>query len=517
MSFRQISILIAALGGEGGGVLTDWLADAARHAGYRVQCTSIPGVAQRTGATTYYIELADAQSTNPLALTPMPGMVDLMIASELLESARAMQNGYVTPNRTTLITSSHRVFATSEKSAMEDGRFDRDRLRDAVLKMAQKAVLFDMDKLVQESKSGISSVMLGAVAASGVLKISREIYENIIKASGIAVQANLKGFALGYELTNRIHISASPQDVEAIRPLLKKSQDVEQLLEVVRAKFPQEAHFYIEQGVLRLVDYQNLDYAKQYIERLEPVLLLDQKVGGVHQAYKLLCETARHLALRMSFEDLARVADLKSRKTRFERIRKDLDAKDHEPLVVTEYLKPGLEEFCGFMPAVIASPILDWAQRNEKLNAFNFGIYLKTSRLHGFLLLWMVAKMKYVRRSGHRFMMEQENITKWLQLIDSSAQISYSFGLQVVECASMIKGYSGTYRQGLQNFYRIIQEKIEPAIVREEDASAELALAIKAAMTHSGSKITPSAAEFKPIKFFRANKVNTPDESVQNS
>jgi len=517
MSSQQISILIAALGGEGGGVLTDWLGDAARKAGYRVQCTSIPGVAQRTGATTYYIELADSKSTNPLALTPMPGMVDLMIASELMESARAMQSGYVTLNRTTLITSSHRVYATSEKSMMGDGRFDRDRLREAVLKMAQKAVLFDMDKLVQESKSGISSVMLGAVAASGVLKISREIYEEMIKESGIAVQANLKGFALGYELTNKLNESDYPQESPTSRPILKSSKSVQQLLEVMKSRFPNETHFYVEQGILRLVDYQNLNYAKQYVERLEPILELDKKVGGKHQGHKLLCETARHLALRMSFEDLARVADLKSRKTRFARIRKDLDAKDHEPLVVTEYLKPGLEEFCGFMPAVIAGPILKWAERNEKLNSFNVGIYLKTSRLHGFLLLWLVAKMSVFRKSGHRFKMEQENINRWLHTIDLAAQISYSFGLQVVECASMIKGYSGTYRKGLKDFNRIIQEIIEPAIVRQEDASVEVTLAIKGALTHSGPTIVPKDAEFKPIKFFRANKLSASDESIQNS
>jgi indolepyruvate ferredoxin oxidoreductase beta subunit len=47
-----VKLLIAALGGEGGGVLTDWIVRAATLAGYPVQSTSIPGVAQRTGATT---------------------------------------------------------------------------------------------------------------------------------------------------------------------------------------------------------------------------------------------------------------------------------------------------------------------------------------------------------------------------------------------------------------------------------------------------------------------------------
>ncbi|RZI63743.1 MAG: indolepyruvate oxidoreductase, partial [Variovorax sp.] len=54
MKQAPITLLIGALGGEGGGVLTEWLVDIARHAGYAAQATSIPGVAQRTGATTYY-------------------------------------------------------------------------------------------------------------------------------------------------------------------------------------------------------------------------------------------------------------------------------------------------------------------------------------------------------------------------------------------------------------------------------------------------------------------------------
>ena len=54
---RPVTVVIAAMGGEGGGVLTAWLVDAARKAGLPVQATSIPGVAQRTGATTYYVEI----------------------------------------------------------------------------------------------------------------------------------------------------------------------------------------------------------------------------------------------------------------------------------------------------------------------------------------------------------------------------------------------------------------------------------------------------------------------------
>jgi len=127
---RPIAILIAALGGEGGGVLTDWIVAAASARGFPVQSTSIPGVAQRTGATTYYIEIMPATlaalgGKQPiLALTPGSGDVDVVLASELMEGTRAIGNGLATPDRTTLLASTHRSYAIAERMAMGDGRYD---------------------------------------------------------------------------------------------------------------------------------------------------------------------------------------------------------------------------------------------------------------------------------------------------------------------------------------------------------------------------------------------------------
>ena len=61
MTSQVTRVLIAALGGEGGGVLADWLVQCAQHAGLVAQATSVPGVAQRTGSTSYYIEWAAGQ------------------------------------------------------------------------------------------------------------------------------------------------------------------------------------------------------------------------------------------------------------------------------------------------------------------------------------------------------------------------------------------------------------------------------------------------------------------------
>ena len=109
MPQRPLSVLIAALGGQGGGVLTDWISHAARAQGLVVQATSTPGVSQRTGATTYYLEIAPASASDSpsrvLGLVPVPGQVDVLVCSELLEAARMMERGMCTPQRTTLVAS----------------------------------------------------------------------------------------------------------------------------------------------------------------------------------------------------------------------------------------------------------------------------------------------------------------------------------------------------------------------------------------------------------------------------
>src|SRR3954449_3912907 len=187
---RPITILIAALGGEGGGVMADWLMEAATHSDLPAQATSIPGVAQRTGATTYYLEIyparrAELAGRDPvLSLTPSPGNVDIMVASELVEAGRAMTNGFVNPERTTLIASTHRIYATVEKMQMADGRYDGERVMEAARQLARRSLLFDMRKLAKESGPVINAVLFGAMAGSGVLPLAREACGEAIPSGG---------------------------------------------------------------------------------------------------------------------------------------------------------------------------------------------------------------------------------------------------------------------------------------------------------------------------------------------
>ncbi|HSV35349.1 MAG TPA: 2-oxoacid:acceptor oxidoreductase family protein, partial [Ramlibacter sp.] len=169
---QSISLLVCALGGEGGGVLTEWLVETARVAGFAAQSSSIPGVAQRTGATTYYIEvfpvpLAQLGGKRPIfSLNPVPGALDAMVSSELLETTRQIGNGMSSPERTLVISSSARTLTTAERMQLADGRTDSGELMKVVKDFSREHHVFDMSAVARESGTIVSAVMLGAVAGS---------------------------------------------------------------------------------------------------------------------------------------------------------------------------------------------------------------------------------------------------------------------------------------------------------------------------------------------------------------
>src|ERR1700735_1902649 len=167
---RAIAVAILAMGGEGGGVLADWIVDLAEHSGYLAQTTSVPGVAQRTGSTIYYIEMFPAAAARAvgkepvLVLMPVPGEVDVVIASELMEAGRAIQRGLVTPDRTTLIASTHRVYSMKERTAMADGRSDSSSFIDAAATSAKLFVSANFASIAEQAGTVISAALFGALA-----------------------------------------------------------------------------------------------------------------------------------------------------------------------------------------------------------------------------------------------------------------------------------------------------------------------------------------------------------------
>jgi indolepyruvate ferredoxin oxidoreductase, alpha subunit len=459
---RPLTVLIAALGGEGGGVLTDWIVAAAESQNFPVQSTSIPGVAQRTGATTYHIELVPTPPSKSdkrrpiLALAPGVGDVDLVVASELMEAGRAIAGGFVTPNRTATIASTSRSYLVVEKMAMGDGRFDQQRLIRSVEKNSKSTLLLDLEAIAREAGAMINAVMLGAIAGAGALPIPADAFEAAIRADGKAVDANLRGFRAGFDAARGgSHLRADP--TKRHHAPVASLADLESEI----ARMPEAARVFMIEGVRRLTSYQDLAYARLCLDRLGPIRDADAKAGADGQ---LLAETARHLAVRMSYEDVIRVAQAKIDPARFARIAAQMGIKPDQPFAVTEFLKPGVEEFCSILPPWLARPVLAFAERHAKFAAAHWGMEINTASLSGFLRFYILAKLRRFRPRTWRYREEQREIGNWLKLILRAAPLSAELATEIAECARLIKGYGDTHKRGSDNYRVIVAQAIEPAL-----------------------------------------------------
>ncbi|MDL9998520.1 indolepyruvate oxidoreductase subunit beta family protein [Variovorax sp. J22P240] len=473
MRQQPIKIAILAMGGEGGGVLADWIVDMGEANGYVAQTTSVPGVAQRTGATIYYVELypeAQAQGDGGqpvLALMPLPGDVDIVLASELMEAGRAVQRGLVTRDRTTFIASTHRVYSIAEKSAMGDGRVDSAELLAHAEHAAKRFIRFDMAQAAEASGSVISAVLFGALAGAGVLPFSRAQFEATIERGGVGVKPSLKAFGAAFA---RAQGALEPEAavVEAAPPQ-PRHPAVRALVERVQRDFAASAHPLLLEGVRRLIDYQDVAYAGLYLDRMAAISALPANDDG-----RLLRETARHLALWMSYEDTARVAALKTRSSRFERVRGEASVQDGQVLAINEYMHPRLQEICETLPAGFGRWLMNSTLPRKLVERLTQqGRVIQTSSLRGYLMLSTVAAMKRWRRSTLRYADENRRIEEWLERIGDIAKNNPALAIEVAQCQRLVKGYSDTHERGLRNYDTVMDalqragSAIAPATLRE--------------------------------------------------
>jgi indolepyruvate ferredoxin oxidoreductase beta subunit len=491
---RPIKIAILAMGGEGGGVLADWIIDVAEHADYLAQTTSVPGVAQRTGATVYYLELfpraaARARGKDPvLALIPVPGDVDVVIASELMEAGRAVQRGFVTPDCTTLIASTHRVYSMTERIALADGRVDAARLQEACTLAAKRLIAFDMAGLAEATGSVISAVLFGALAGADLLPFPRAAFEGAIERGGVGVAASLSAFRAGFEAVANGARAGAAAPV-ASPTTAAKPGSLAALLDEAAHTYPQIADI-VRAGVERAADYQDIGYAGRYLARLSSIAPLARERDGE----RLLAETARQLALAMAYEDTIRVAELKIRASRFARVREEVRLGDGQLLQIAEFMHPRVQEIADTLPAGLGRWLLSTAWARRFVERFTkSGKVVKTTSLRGFLLLYLVASLKRSRPRSLRFGAEQTAIDQWLGVVRDTAKTDAALGAEVAEARNLVRGYGDTHERGRERFDALMA--VLPQVTTLPDAAARFAALRKAAQAdESGSELTRAIA-----------------------
>ena len=517
MKQRPISLLVCALGGEGGGVLTEWLVETARHAGYAAQATSIPGVAQRTGATTYYIEvfpvpMAELGGKRPVfSLNPVPGALDAMISSELLETARQVGNGMTAPDRTLVISSSARTLTTQERMQLGDGRADPADMLKLVQQFSRAHQVFDMAAIAKEAGTVVSAVMLGAIAGSGLFPFQRQEYEAVVKAGGKGAEASLRGFARAFDIVSQGKVQ-SDYVAQVLRPNTAAVPpgmltEAERPVQNPHAKdFPPSVGEMFGLGHARLLEYQGKAYADLYTKRLQQVRDAEREADpqGTHD-FAITREMARWLALWMAFDDIVRVADLKSRASRWQRVQGEVKAGEDDLLKLYDHFKPGVPEFAALLPPSLAGKLVAWDRKRVVRGKQPWAMPLKigTHSVFGMLALRTLASLKWLRVRGSRFALEQQMIEKWLQGVVRGTRRGWDLGHEIALCGRLIKGYGSTNERGKENLLHVLDHLAEGGLAG--DAAKAVHAAREAALADEGGKaldatLVQHGAPPRPIK-----------------
>ena len=466
---RPFAVLVTALGGEGGGVLAEWLVEAATRSGHSAQSTSIPGVAQRTGATTYYVEVfpvpdAELGGRKPIfSLNPVPGVIDLLVSSELLETARQIGAGMATADRTHVLSSTSRSLTTAEKMHPADGRARSADLLALVREFSREAQVFDMAKVAAESGTVISAVMFGAIAASGVLPLSRAACDATIRSSGKGVEPSLRGFAAAFDAVSALRRGRAAVDAAvqaAAADAARRAEAADPARDSAVATLPSEVRMLAGLGHARLVDYQDAAYARLYLHRLERIVAAERAAASTtNNAFAASAATARWLALWMAFDDIVRVADLKTRASRLARVRREVKAGDGDVLRIVDHFKPGAAEIASLLPARWAAALVRHDRRRVARghDPIAFPLKIRTDSVFGYALLRLLAAARRWRRHGSRYAAEQAAIERWLAGVEAGLQRHASLGLEIAECGRLVKGYGATNERGKENLLHVIE------------------------------------------------------------
>lgn len=467
-----IKLAILAVGGQGGGVLTGWIEDMARANGYAAQATSVAGVAQRTGATVYYIEMAPHRAGDPVpvfSLMPAAGDVDIMVTAEMMEAGRAILRGFVTPDRTTLITSTHRALAVSEKMVPGDGIASSDEVMAAAEVAARRVIAADFDALAVAHGSVISASLFGALAGAGVLPFPSAAFEAAIRAGGKGVDGSLRAFAAAFEVAANPVAEAAPAAPAAPAPQVRGPARLVAEWDVLAARvaaLPDPVADMALPGLRKVVDFQDIAYGADYLDRLAIVMARDD----ARHDWLLTREAAKYIANAMAYDDIIRVADLKTRGQRFNRIRREMRVKEANLLHLTEFFHPRAQEVVGLFPARLGARLEGdpkWMARLDRW--FNKGRRLRTDSLPAFLTLHILGGMKGWRRRTLRHAQEQAHLARWLKTALAQVGGNYDLGVELIRCRRLIKGYSDTHARGHSKFDRVVTATLR--IAARDDAA----------------------------------------------
>jgi indolepyruvate ferredoxin oxidoreductase beta subunit len=386
---------------------------------------------------------------------------------------------------------------------MADGRQDPQRLVGAARALARQTVLFDMEELTTRSGTVISAVMFGALAGADVLPWPRDLCESVIRASGKGVQASLAGFAAAFEAAKNPSTGVNEVAADAGQVLAEGGlpDAVRKAWSARLQGWPAAVQVLAAHGALRCRDYQHDAYAAAYLDHVRALVAVSPPEAG-----EALEEAVRQLALWMCFEDVIRVADLKTRRSRYARVASEAQARSGDIVRVTEHFKPGIDEVAAVLPRSMGEGLMKLAQRRGWLGKAHVSMHIRSTSLWGYLMLRSLARLRPLRPRSLRYAQEHETLAAWLGAMRQVLPQSPALALVLAGLPQVLKGYGDTQARGRLNYARLWTTHVAPALAGTLDAATAagaLRDALKATLADPEGKLNsahrPAAGAAQPV------------------
>jgi hypothetical protein len=208
---------------------------------------------------------------------------------------------------------------------------------------------------------------------------------------------------------------------------------------------PDMATTLVSDAIHLLVDYQSASYAQLYVDRLR------RFIGRQDIDADTFCEIARLMAMRMSYEDPIRIAQLKLAELDSGAVRApSTDVKTFR-----------LDELIDSLPAAVAERALEALNMAGWLHK-QVSIPFSTASRWGVRRLKLEAGLKRWRQFSTRSEQERLWVERWLHMISRSMVKQPDATPAIVETATMVQGYGDVYRQGLADWHAIIDGLAKP-------------------------------------------------------
>ena len=485
---RSVRALIGTVGGQGGGVLSDWLVRGLLNSGWQAQSIGLLGLSQRAGSVIYYLEASPVGDTPPI-LSPfaVPGDVDLILAQEFLELGRLLQGGFAAKD-CNIVANTYRYLGTLEKMPAEGGVYPIDVIQTAAETLSDNTWLFHAQNMVTEaglSYLSSNAILLGAVVASPSFNLPVEPFHQAISDAGSNVGDNIKAFDLGYQMMRdgtlpRAHFQQEEvkdwqqmADERAAKLSGKNQAAYRKLLTEAQQTLPAKINQTLAEALYQLIDYQNETYARAYLEMVNE-FKADENLQALY---------AQHLALWLTYEDSPRVAQLKTRPSRFTGIAKEHGLKPGQKMLVEDFLAPDPQQLYGILPPALAELVRGIGRRfNADFENITLEMKIKTSSFWGYRTMAFIGWTRRFRLSSWRHQQEMQQIHNWQTGIREWQSLGDEFGALAADAGRLIKGYGRVRELALADLSLFLEQGLV-LITQIESAGGDAAALGQKALT----------------------------------